>query len=65
MWAIASHGLTTGNKQLAVTFRPAEANDNIDFRDWQGHLILVITQVLVIVQLSPAARTVLRTNRLG
>ncbi len=65
MWAIASLGLTTGNKQLAVTFRPAEANDNIDFRDWQGHLILVITQVLVTVQLSPAARTVLRTNRLG
>jgi hypothetical protein len=43
MWAIASLGLTTGNKQLAVTFRPAEANDNIDFRDWQGHLILAIT----------------------
>jgi hypothetical protein len=42
MWAIASLGLTTGNKQLAVTFCPADANDNIDFRDWQGHLIEIV-----------------------
>ena len=40
MWAIASLRLTTGNKQLAVTFCPAEANNNIDCRDWQGHLIV-------------------------
>jgi hypothetical protein len=36
---IASLHLTTGNKQLAVTFCPAEANNSIDCRDWQGHLI--------------------------